>query len=287
MADQAGAQGAENGASGQGGAQPWTAGLPEDMRGYVELKQWKDPAAAVESYRNLEKLQRTPRERLLTIPEKEDSPEWGEFYGRLGRPGKPEEYGIDGADPELLADIHEAGLSKSQAQKLATKLAARAAAQQGQLREASEQELQAQDLQLRQEWGQEYANNLQRAKTVVARAAKAAGIGDEDRLGDLLDTMQDAIHAKLGKGGYTTTMKFFAWLGRNMGEAGFVEGENGRGGDFGMTPAAARAAFDAFRTDREKMAKVAAGDRGAMAEFERLSELAAQGQTFGGPPRAA
>ena len=68
----------------------WTAGLPEEMKGYVQNKGFKDPSAVVESYRNFEKLMGVPQDRMIKLPEKaEDKAAWDSIYNRLGRPEKP------------------------------------------------------------------------------------------------------------------------------------------------------------------------------------------------------
>jgi len=68
MADEIGsAGGGQPGAGGAGGE--WYAGIADEgLRGYVQTKGFKDPGALAESYRNLEKLQGVPQERLLKLP---------------------------------------------------------------------------------------------------------------------------------------------------------------------------------------------------------------------------
>src|SRR4051812_22872278 len=64
---------------------PWYGGVADaELRGFAELKGWKSPDDALVSYRNLEKLQGVPPERLLKLPEKADDPAWSEIHGKLG-----------------------------------------------------------------------------------------------------------------------------------------------------------------------------------------------------------
>src|SRR5690606_18358521 len=68
-------------------ATDWTSGFSDDLKGFVQNKGFKDPASVLDSYRNLEKLMGTPKERLLRLPENmDDANAMGEIYTRLGRP---------------------------------------------------------------------------------------------------------------------------------------------------------------------------------------------------------
>ena len=73
-------------------APDWTSSFQEQDKLYITQKGFKDPAAILDSYKNLETLMGTPKERLLRLPDKPDAPEWGDIYDRLGRPKNANEY---------------------------------------------------------------------------------------------------------------------------------------------------------------------------------------------------
>lgn len=105
-------------------AQNWYDSLPDEMKGYVQNKNWDTPLKAVESYRNLEKFQGADKNDILKLP-KDENGEYvlDEVYAKIGRPETPDAYKIDVApdfelDQERLGYIkevaHKAGLSQKQ-----------------------------------------------------------------------------------------------------------------------------------------------------------------------------
>jgi hypothetical protein len=64
--------------------QEWYSGLPEETRGLAEVKGWKSPADAIQSYANLEKMLGADKAgRGLVMPKEDaDSTEWGQFYDK-------------------------------------------------------------------------------------------------------------------------------------------------------------------------------------------------------------
>lgn len=266
MAETQGGEGqsATNGAA-AGSPSPW-AGLSEDIRGFVEMKGWKDPGAAIESYRNLEKLRGVPAERLLTLPAKEDDAEaWNSIYGRLGRPSKPEEYGIEGVAPELIAEVHKAGLTKRQASALAGFITERAGKSKAEADAKWEAESAAADEALKREWGGEFETNL-KAATQLANRVRTGLNMDQAQWDAFADKMQRAV-------GVETAVKMFALLGRGLGEHKFVEGE-GKGEGFGMTPARAKAELGQLRLDPEHQKRKMSENKAVrMAAVEREMAL--------------
>lgn len=282
----AGGQGGQNGAGAGGSGGHWASGFQDaGLRDLAMKRGWTGPEQVVQSYRDYEAMRGAPKERLLVLPDKEDAAEWGEVWSKLGRPGKPEEYGIEGLTPELAALLHKENLTTRQAKNLAAALAQMQTTQTEAADLASAQELQLEQDQLRKEWGGEYDTLNRHAREVVSRAAKAAGITDMEKVGDIIEAMEGAFKGKLGKGGYVNTMKFFAYLGKNLGEGRFVEnqGGSGQGGGFGSTPDAAMAEFRQLSADPAFMKLVESGDSVANAKFERLAKLASPRFSAGGP----
>ena len=127
-----GAAPAETGA--EGGAEPtggsWLEQLPDDHRGFAELKGWSDPSAAIDSYRNLEKLRGVPGEKLAVIPDENASDEVkAEWRAKIGVPDEPGGYDIasllpDNVPRDATVDaaeqlFHDKGIPKETGQELA------------------------------------------------------------------------------------------------------------------------------------------------------------------------
>lgn len=242
----------------------WYGGFPEEIRGFVENKGWKDPADAITSYINMEKyLGADKAGRGVVLPKQDAAPEeWNSLYDRLGRPKSPDEYGIQpppGDTGEFAKEasemFHKAGLTAQQAQQLATwyqeKSGMMLELQQSQMMQNSEAEIS----QLQQEWGKDYDANLEAGR----RAARQFGVNQE-----MLQKVENAIGTK-------EMLKFFAQIGKSMGEDNFVEGKPS--GSFGMSPEAARVRITQLKQDPDWTAKYLSGNADAKAELERLMRV--------------
>ena len=109
----------------------WIKNLPEDGRGYVENKGWKEPGDILKGYRQLEEFLGADKAgRGFLLPKDEQDREaYEKIYAALGRPEKAEDYELNAllageeTDPGFItaagATMHEAGLSKGQARKVA------------------------------------------------------------------------------------------------------------------------------------------------------------------------
>lgn len=262
----AGGQPGAGGAGGEGG-QPWFAGIQDEgLRGYVQTKGFKDPAALAESYRNLEKLQGVPQDRLLKLPEKPDDPAWNDVFGRLGKPADPKGYELkfegDPSFAERFAGVfHEANLTKAQAAKLNE-------AWNGYVNELIQQDEQARKerdaaemQELRQKWGQQFDANAELGR----RAGREFGLSEQEFA---------AISSALGSG---KTLELFQRIGSKLGEAAPFnpQGGNGGGSGFGITPEAAKARIQALTADKEWAARYLNGGAAEKAEMERLQKIAA------------
>lgn len=245
--------------------QDWTSSLDETTRGYVQNKGFKDPSAVLESYRNLEKLMGVPKERLLTLPDKEDAPEWKEIYDKMGRPASADEYkfevpkenGDENFAKWAKGTFHELGLSRKQAETLAAKwnefAGGTAQQMQTQMKERFEQSASA----LKKEWGAAFEQNTNIAKS----AAQQFGVTKE-----VIDKMEADM-------GYAEVMKFMHSVGTKVGEAGFV-GSNSTQGFGAMTPAQALAKISALKSDTDFIRRYGAGDSAARSEMEKLHRFA-------------
>jgi hypothetical protein len=260
--------------AGQGGAAPaaatadWTAGLPDEARGYVQLKGWKAPADLLNSYQNLEKLRGVPAERLLALPEKADDPKWGEVYQRLGVPQKPDEYGLtamEGADPEFSSKaaewFHKHNIPKAAAAGLAQEFNAFMSEQQKAIEADLTAKAEAEVVELKSEWGPQHDKNVE----VARRAAKEFGLTE-----DLLNGIEQQI-------GYKATMALFHKIGSSLGEPEPVGMGTSPGGRGVMTKEMALARISQLKQDTTWGAKYLNRDADAVAEMERLHKIAYPG----------
>ncbi len=117
---------AGSGGSGATGGDDWKASLPEDMRGLPAIKDYKDVPSLVKSHVNLQQMIGHDK---VVLPNDKSTPEqWNEFYNKLGRPAKVEEYKFPpvkfsngGTIPEeaqkhFAGIFHKAGVTQKQAE---------------------------------------------------------------------------------------------------------------------------------------------------------------------------
>jgi hypothetical protein len=247
--------------------QQWYGGFENaELRGYAETKGWQTPEAAIESYRNLEKLTGVPADQIIRMPKPDDKEGWNALYSRLGKPATPNEYGLpvpDGA-PKDLADglapiFHENNVPKDAAANITKALYEALANSEATSAEQAAATAKQQDAELRsKEWGAAYEKNVQ----IARRAQVALGLD-----ASTVDALEGAL-------GYAGVLKFLHNIGAKIGEDTFVS--QGGQGDFGgvMTPAAARARIDALKGDPTFVKNYTNGGAAERAEMERLHKMA-------------
>jgi hypothetical protein len=107
----AAAAASQNNGGGAGGSQPaapWYAGAgyTDEDRTYLQGKGWHEgpeiPRKVFDSYRHLEKLM-GGKANAVVIPKPDDAAAMDEFYGKLGRPEKPDAYTLPSTIPEETA----------------------------------------------------------------------------------------------------------------------------------------------------------------------------------------
>lgn len=243
----------------------WTTGLNDELKGYAQLKGFKDPSMLMEAYRGLEKTIGVPKERIVKLPEGPDAPEWGEVYGKLGRPEKPEDYKIampkEGGSEEFASwaknTFHKLGLSGTQAEKLSSQWNEFVQASTAKAQEAENAKNIQEEQKLRTEWGQNFDREIEKAKRA------AAGLGIK---GDTFDAF-DKILGPIG------TLRFFQTIGSKLGEDAFVSSASSPGFS-GMGAGAAKAKIEALKRDKEWTKKFTSGDVAAKEEWNRLNQIA-------------
>jgi hypothetical protein len=252
-----------------GGAAPpaadWTTTLSEDHRHFVSKKGFRDPAAVVDSYVNLEKLMGVPKDRLLKLPEKDDDPAWGEIHERLGKPKEAKEYNIpvpQGGSPEFAewakSTFHQLGLPKRTAESLGTKWNEYVAGIQSKQMESYKGKVEADVSTLRKDWGAAYDQQI----AVAKQAARTFGV-----TGETIDSIESVM-------GHAGTMKLFAKIGSKLGEADFVGGGSGDGGLRVTTPEAAMHQIQMLRQDSDFVRRYTAGDAAARQKMDHLHSMA-------------
>jgi hypothetical protein len=262
----AGAAGAGAAAGGTTAFDWKAAGLDEAQLGYVQNKQFKDPAALASAYVNLEKLARGDQSTLLRLPTTDEPAAWDEVHTRLGRPKTPGEYSFkapDGADPKFAeaakAWFHEAGVSDKAAAKIVEKWNAHTADLVKAQETAGTAQVQQEEAGLKIEWGAAFNANTELAK----KAAQTFGL-DADTI--------DALQAGMG---YGKLMKFMHNLGSRLGvDDKIVMGADGKPGFHQATPAGAKARIAELRADAGFAKKIAAGDAEALTEWRTLHQRA-------------
>lgn len=152
----------------------------------------------------------------LSLPGKDATPEqWSEFYGKIGRPEKAEEYGLtvrDGEDPAFVGEVasvmHKYGLTKEQAvglqKDLMTKADERMATAEQAKAAALDAKNQAEQAELKTELGERYDAQMELGKRAVRQFAG-------DQAADIISAMEEKI-------GYKATLKFFMGIGAGLGE---------------------------------------------------------------------
>lgn len=232
-------------------AQPAWHGLPEtDTEGlaYVANKGWKAPADIIKSYQGAEKLIGRDPSTLIPLPRADDPAGFRAVMSKLGLPEKPEGYEFakpadgtkldEGYQTWARSTFHELGLPAQTVKALTAKhneyIAGVLAQQEKDYNLAVESDKKA----LLNEWRDGHERMLNAAQM----AAKALGFKPE---------MIDAIERSVG---YANTYKFFAELGKKMGEGSFVTGDGKPSFNGQMTPADAKAEWDKMKLNATEMA---------------------------------
>lgn len=251
--------------------QSWMAGFSEDQKGYALTKGFKDAAATLDSYREIEKIMGGPKERLMTLPERyyDDAgkltPEGRSVYERLGSPKEAKEYGLEkfvpkeGGDPKLMEEFsrvfHEQGVTAKQAENIAKNWNEYQERNQKIIQEQAQLKLKESDDALKKEWGAAFEQNKQIAK----EGAIKMGLAKEDIIG-LANVL-----------GEQKAMNLLKNLGQSVGESAFVTGASK---NTVMDPAQANYRIKELMKDKEWGKRFNAGGAEEMAEWTRLHAFA-------------
>ena len=241
----------------------WLKGADDVTVGYVQNKGWTEPNQLLDGYRNLEKLLGADKaNNSVIIPRGDADPkEWAAVYEKMGRPSGADGYKVElpkggdaGLHSQVMAKMHELGLSKAQGESLANwynGLGTEALqAQETQRNQA----FQADDLAVKAEWGQAYTQNLAQAQ----QAARGLGLD-----ADSIDKMSESL-------GHKATMQLLQKIGSRMGEDSFVTGEGTEKFGNALTPGQAKSEIQSLMSDKDFTKKYLSGD---VQSKERMSKL--------------
>ncbi len=262
------ATGAPTAGTASGTASDWTGGFSDEMKGFVQNKGWKNAQEVADSYRNLEKLQGVPQDRILKLPESMESDEAQAIWTRLGKPKEAKEYNLQvpekGGDPKLAewaSDVfHKSNLTAKQAADVMKAWNERQAATQTQTLENQKISLNQATERLKTEWGAAYEKNMNLAKSgMAALELDAATI-------DTLANIQGA----------DKLFKTLSKIGQGVGEASFVSGRPA--GDGTVTPDQARSQLNDLYRDAAWVKRYTSGDFDAKRQMEHLMKMANPGE---------
>jgi hypothetical protein len=260
-ADAGGGQSAAGAASA-----PWFADFKNpDVKTWAEKLNLPNAEMAAQKAYNLEKLLGADKAgRGVVLPKEGDAKAQEEFYSKLGKPAKVEDYKIempDGSDTEQLKAalplFHKHNLTQSQASGLAKEWTEMQMAKQQAEVEKAQQQATLDHETLKKEWGAEYNTRVQMANA----AMRAAGITPEEGL---------KLEMALGVG---RAAKIMSELGKSHMEAP-VHRSDDAATKFGITPEEARGKITALKGDKAWTQRYIDGDTSAREEFNRLHQIA-------------
>lgn len=244
----------------------WLDGIEDpDIKGWATKKEWKSPADALLSHRELEK--RFSGEKVVVPKGEDDKIGWEAFFKAGGRPDSPDGYELDkleGLDPNdakaVAAKLHELGLSAMSGKKLAAWMQEQRAEQAARADEDFRQRSAADLADIRREWGGAYTAKEEAAR----RGVMLAGLN-----GEALEKIERSIGTK-------EMYRVFAEIGQRIGEAPAHGAQQG-GASAYMTPAEADAKLLELQGDRDWSKRFTEGGVKERAEFDRLLKISVSG----------
>src|SRR3990167_5151188 len=246
----------------------WTDGLGDDLKGYVQTKGFKEPKDVLESYRNFEKLQGVPKDRLLALPESLEAKEMAQVWERLGAPKESKEYNIEIPKEhcdEKMAEwaketFHKLKVPRAMAENFVKEWNARQLSTVNDMLESKKVEITNEHNNLKKEWGSAYEQN----EKIANQAALKFGLSKEEVQG-LASSM-----------GATKAIKFLHKLGEGIGEAKFIDGNTAPTGV--LTPDQAKSQIKQLYTDSDFSRRLQTGDVDAKNKWNRLHQMASPGE---------
>lgn len=248
----------------------WTSSFDADTKGYVQNKGFKDPGDVINSYRNFEKLQGVPQDRLLKLPESVSSPEMKAIWERLGMPKEAKDYKVEfpkellTSDPKLQewteATFLKHNFTKAQADGFLKDYADRYGQSSTASVEAQKAAMAKMDADLKKEWGAAYDQN----KNIADSAARTMGMSETE------------VRALGNAMGADKALKFLHKLGTATSEASFVPGRAASSGI--MAPEQAQNKIHQLMGDKAFLDRLTTGDADAKKTWENAHSMAYPGE---------
>lgn len=244
-------------AASEAGAVGWTEGFSDEMKGYMETKGFADAGALANSYQSLEKLRGVPEERLLSLPaDMSDLEAMSPVYTKLGRPDEAGGYTNvlgDGFNDEVFKSIseraHQVGLGDGQFQAL-------------------QEIMSEQSTQLKEQMDADSAASFDAWK-----AEKPEDFQNSARLLSNLGMDEAAVEGVLS-GDKTAVYDMLAKIAARSSEGDVVHGEQPKGENFGMSPAAATSKINELMADKTFMDSYTSGNKMVrQSAIDRMSKL--------------
>lgn len=244
-----------NTATGAGNQQvtDWRSGLPDDLRSEkvfesIKGKDWAEAGPILA--KNYVHSQRMIGADKLIIPGEKATPEErAAFYTKLGRPEKPDGYGFklpEGMDESQLdksrldkwrVKMHEAGLSKTQAEGIINEFLADEFGNNKSAQANHAAEVESWELGLKQEFGAKYDEKVNFARYAAKEFASPALI-------EYLD--------KTGLGSHPEIVKMLSAVGSRMSDDSARGSGGGNAAGRVTSPEAAQHALNEFNRDSAK-----------------------------------
>lgn len=260
----AAAAAAQNNGGGKQEPSPFAwVGDNAELQALAQQRGWKDPATAIESYRNLEKTF-SAADKIVLPKEEGDKDGWGKVYKALGRPDTADGYQIPVAKGGSAEDLkvfqtkaHELGLTQKQAAELAKWYDGDIAARTDAAGNQSKQQLDVEIAQVKDNWGSNYQQNAE----IARRGSDLLGFTAAD-----IDKLESTI-------GHKKTMDMFLKVGQGSKEGRFVDGDGTKFNP--ATKEAAQARLDEIRNSDVERSEALKQGSDTFKEVERLSKIVA------------
>lgn len=246
----------------------WVDGLPDEFKGMVEHKGWKEPGDALKSYKDLESYMGADKAgRGMVLPKDEnDSEGFNKIYTALGRPENPEEYGLmsvvgeseydKGLLDKVSGAMHQAGLSTKQAQAVTKAYQEEAAALQ-----------ESQRLRFLDEQKEVKAVSTPETIETARRGFRHLELSEDDAV---------VIEAYLGP---KKAVGLFERIGRLLSEDKAPQGKNASSGSsYSLSPETALRRREELLSDNLFLKRYMNSEASAISEIDNLNIQIAKGQ---------
>ena len=209
--------------------------LPEDIRAEPSLKDFKDVAGLAKSYVETKRMVGT--DKIAKPQENWTDKEWNSFWDTVGRPADPTKYelklpqapeGVEVDQESVKAAVemfHEAGLTKSQAQKLAEKWMTRQFGIAQTRAQTEANSIKAVEDELKKDWGEQFPTRAAAAKKAMLHFAEKS------------PKVREAVEKLMADpkfGDNPNMLRLWAIVGDELMESGDIRG--GGGSALGFTP---------------------------------------------------